>query len=378
MLAFAADVEEALFRLHDELKQGTYRHGGYETFLVRDPKLRRIHKASVRDRLLHHAIHRVLYPHFDTRFIFDSYSSRKGKGAHAALKRFRDFAWRLSQNRTRVVWVLKADIRRFFDSVRHSELRALLEKNLPRDRKLHALLGEVIQSFNTLSGTGIPLGNLTSQLFSNVYLHPLDQFVKRELGVQHYIRYADDFVVMCKTAGAAREAERRVGIIFERLKLTLHPGKTRRIDLSFGKEGFDFLGWHVRKRMSGRLKVKGKRIYFLNRWPSAKSMRRVRQKVRGLVGSHRNGVKDVRVLIKDLNPVLRGWGNYFRTGNSADKFLNVDAYTWERLRDFLLRRSGRNLKPGQATTWTDDCFRDLGLHRLRGTIRYPVAVQAAA
>ena len=262
VLAFAADVEEALFRLHDELKQGTYRHGGYETFLVRDPKLRRIHKASVRDRLLHHAIHRVLYPHFDTRFIFDSYSSRKGKGAHAALKRFRDFAWRLSQNRTRVVWVLKADIRRFFDSVRHSELRALLEKNLPRDRKLHALLGEVIQSFNTLSGTGIPLGNLTSQLFSNVYLHPLDQFVKRELGVQHYIRYADDMIFLSADKDALEKTFSRVrDFLRDTLALELHPAKT---ELRKWQSGVDVLGFisypsktimrpKTRKRMLRRL-----------------------------------------------------------------------------------------------------------------------------
>ena len=107
-------------------------------------------------------------------------------------------------------------------------------------------------------------------------------------------------------------------------------------------------------------------------------MRRVRQRVRDLVGSHRNGVKDVRVLIEDLNPVLRGWGNYFRTGNSADKFLDVDAYAQGRLRKFLVRRHGRNLKPGQSSAWTADWFRDLGLYRLRGTMRYPDAVHAVA
>jgi len=262
VLAFAADLEENLFNLHDDLARGAYRHGGYTSFLVKDPKLRRIHKASVRDRLLHHAIHRILYPHFDKQFIFDSYSSRKKKGTHAALKRFRDFAWRLSRNRTRVVLVLKADIRGFFASVRHSILLTLIERTLPRDEKLNALLAEVVQSFHTVSGAGIPLGNLTSQLFSNVYLHPLDHFVKRKLGIKHYLRYADDIIFLSADRKVLIQTLSRVrDFLRDTLALELHPAK---IELRKWENGVDVLGFvsyplktvmrpKTRKRMFGRL-----------------------------------------------------------------------------------------------------------------------------
>jgi RNA-directed DNA polymerase len=150
---------------------------------------------------------------------------------------------------------------------------------------------------------------------------------------------------------------------------------TRRVDLSWGKEGFDFLGCHLRKRLSGKIWEKDrKRVYFLQRWPSQRAMKRVRQRVKELTGSCRNGVKDVRVLIRDLNPVLRGFGNYFRTGNAATKFVPLDDYVYRRLRRFLVRRHGRSLSAGRADAWTRDFFVKVhGLHRLRGTIRYPEA-----
>ena len=115
----------------------------------------------------------------------------------------------------------------------------------------------------------------------------------------------------------------------------------------------------------------GKRRYFLQRWPSRKAMKQVKQRVKQLVGRHRNGVKDVRVLIRDLNPVLRGWGNHFRTGNAAKKFNQLDSHVWQRLRRFLVKRKGRNLRAGETAKWTREFFWGLGLHRLRGTVRYP-------
>ena len=133
------------------------------------------------------------------------------------------------------------------------------------------------------------------------------------------------------------------------------------------------LGCHFRARASGRLLERGVRRYYLQRWPSVGSMKRVRQKVRGRTGHNRGGLKDIRVLISELNPILRGWGNYFRTGNAANKFHQIDSYVVRRLRRFLLRRHGRNLRAGQAARWTEDWFNELGLHRLRGTIRYPEA-----
>lgn len=159
------------------------------------------------------------------------------------------------------------------------------------------------------------------------------------------------------------------------LKLELHPEKTRRVELSWGKQGFDFLGCHLRKRLSGPIWEKErKRVYFLQRWPTQRSMKRVRQRVKELTDRRWHGVKDVRVLIKRLNPVLRGWGNYFRTGNAADKFTEVDRYVAWRLKRFMVRRKGRNLRAGEADRWTEDFFvKGHGLYRLRGTVKYPGA-----
>jgi RNA-directed DNA polymerase len=212
-----------------------------------------------------------------------------------------------------------------------------------------------------------------SPLLSNVYLDFLDTVWERQCaGIGKLVRYADDFVVLSRTGKAAEEAERRVRIIFDRLKLMLHPEKTRKVDLTDGKEGFDFLGCHLHKRMSGKLlEAKGLRRYYLHRWPSAKSMKRVRGKIHGLTDRSRNGVKDVRVVIADLNPVLRGWGNYFCTGNAARKFNQLDDYVTDRLHRFMVKRRGRNLRPGQADQWGRQWFWDQGLHRMRGTIRYP-------
>ncbi|WP_437490619.1 group II intron maturase-specific domain-containing protein [Sorangium sp. So ce1014] len=205
--------------------------------------------------------------------------------------------------------------------------------------------------------------------------------MRRELHVRFWegpgVRFprATRLVVMCATRSACEQAERRVREVLARLGLELHPDKTRRVDLSLGKEGFDFLGCYLRKRMSGPIwEQSRRRVYFLQRWPSQRSMKRVRQRVKELTGRARNGVKDVRVLIRALNPVLRGWGNYFRTGNATSKFNQIDSYVWRRLRDFLKKRKGRNLRAGEVEGWTCDFFVEgHGLHRLRGTVQYPEA-----
>ena len=139
-----------------------------------------------------------------------------------------------------------------------------------------------------------------------------------------------------------------------------------------GQEGFDFLGCHLRKRMSGRIWAKaGRKVYFLQRWPSDRSMKRVKQRVKELTGRNRLGVKDAREIVKSLNPVLRGWGNYFRTGNATKKFTQLDTHIWRRLNAFMVKRKGRNLRAGEARLWDRDFFYGLGLHRLRGTVQYP-------
>jgi hypothetical protein len=212
-----------------------------------------------------------------------------------------------------------------------------------------------------------------SPLLSNIYLHVLDsEWERRHQHLGTLVRYADDFVVMSRTSAQCEQAERRVREILRRLGLELHPEKTRRVDLSRGRQGFDFLGCHLRKRMSGRIwEQQGRKLYFLHRWPSTRSMKRVRARIHVLTTRRWNWVSDVRVLIDNLNPVLRGWGNYFRTGNAAEKFTAIDSYVVWRLQCFLFQRKGRHYRAGESRRWNGDYFKALGLHRLQGSIRYP-------
>lgn len=226
--------------LHEELKIGSYHCGKYHRFMVNDPKPRIIHKAPVRDRLLHHAIYRKTYPLFDKTFIFDSYSCRIGKGTHKAFNRLVDFARKESKNYTRQCWALKCDIKKFFDSIDHDILLSLLSQRI-KDDKLLRLINIIIDSFETEKGKGIPLGNLTSQLFANVYLDPLDKFIKHQLRHKYYLRYADDFMLLSHDKN---ELTNRLGAIDNflgnNLLLKLHPNKVHMRKLTWG---IDFVGY---------------------------------------------------------------------------------------------------------------------------------------
>ena len=154
-----------VFELHKDLVNGKYKHSLYHAFKITDPKARDIHKASVRDRLLHHAIYRILYPYFDKKFIFDSYSCRIGKGTHKAINRFQLLARRSSKNNTKTVWILKCDIKKFFANIDHETLKNILAKYI-KDDGVVWLLNQIIDSFSP----GLPLGNLTSQLLVNILI----------------------------------------------------------------------------------------------------------------------------------------------------------------------------------------------------------------
>lgn len=213
---------------------------------------------------------------------------------------------------------------------------------------------------------------MISPLLSNSYLSFLDErWTKQCAQYGTLVRYADDFAIVCNTRADLEEAARRVKLILKRLKLQLHPDKTRMVELRDGKQGFDFLGCHLHKEMSGRIwENERKRVYFLQRWPSTTSVKRVKRRVKELTpkaACHR----DLRETIAKINPVLRGWGGYFATGNAATKFNQVDGYVWKRLRNLMRRRKGRNLRAGERSRWTPDAFHELGIHRLRGTVRYP-------
>src|SRR3989339_266697 len=277
---FHRDLMDNIISLHTDLKSGTYHHGDYESFFVNDPKRRHIHKASVRVRLVHHAIYRILYPFFERTFIGDSYSCRVDKGTHRAITRFRVMAYKVSRNNTRTGWVLKCDIRKFFASIDHKILLGILSEYIP-DKDIMCLLGEVVGSYETDRDSsspfglarndsccgdgrrfGLPLGNLTSQLFANVYMNVFDQFVKHKLKVKYYIRYADDFVFLFEERRMLNKILIEIkNFLHNQLKLFLHKDK---LFINTFSSGMDFLGWvhffdyrtlrkNTKKRMFNRI-----------------------------------------------------------------------------------------------------------------------------
>jgi len=239
---FSLNLTDNILALHHELIDKTYRHGPYHAFKINDPKPRDIHKAEVRDRLLHHAIYRILYPRFDRIFIFDSYSCRFNKGTYRAMDRFRQYARIVSRNHTRTAWVLKCDVRKFFASIDHATLKDVLKRRI-KDENILWLFDEIIDSFHTENklGVGLPLGNLTSQLLVNVYMNEFDQFLKRELRVRFCVRYSDDFVIVHENKLHLENLLPAISDFLEtRLHISLHPNK---IFIKTFSSGIDFLGW---------------------------------------------------------------------------------------------------------------------------------------
>ncbi len=239
---FSLNLMDNILSLHKDLLDKAYRHGGYESFKINDPKPRDIHKASVRDRLLHHALCRILQPYFEKKFIFDSYSCRVGKGTHRAMNRFRNYFRKVSKNNTRTCWVLKCDIRKFFANIDHEILLNILGKYIG-DEDVLGLLRNIIGSFNTkdIMRVGLPLGNLTSQLFVNVYMNEFDHSVKRNLKIKYYIRYADDFIILSEDKLKLESLLSPISNFLDNnLKLFLHPNK---VHIRTFASGVDYLGW---------------------------------------------------------------------------------------------------------------------------------------
>jgi group II intron reverse transcriptase/maturase len=368
-------VDRMLSALGADLRNGTYRpQPVLRRYIPKaDGRQRPLGIPTIRDRVAQMAAKLVVEPIFEADFRPSSYGFRPKRSATQALETLRVHGAHGGNH------VLDADIRDYFGSIDQTKLMRLIEQRISDRRVLKLLrqwLAAGVMDAEQWEATpvGTPQGGVISPLLANIYLHVLDRlWAVRYAHLGTLVRYADDFVVMCDTRAAVEEAHQRVGAVLTRLGLELHPEKTRRVDLSWGREGFDFLGCHLRKRMSGPIWERSRqRVYFLQRWPSQRAMQRVRARIRELTPRGRCH-EDLRPVIADVNAVVRGWGQYFRTGNAATRFLQLDQYVVERLRRLLRQRYGLARHAAGIRNWDRPFFEALGLGRLRGTVQYPGA-----
>ena len=328
---FEINLEWELYQLQEELTNKTYQAGSYTTFKIFDPKERMISAAPFRDRVVHHAICNIIEPIFEPTLINDTYANRKGKGTHAGIIRCQEF---LRQHK----WVLKCDIRKYFPSIDHTILKQLIRRKLKCKPTLE-LIDKIIDNSNPQElvidyfenddlfspiekKKGLPMGNLTSQFFANLYLSPFDHYVKEDLGIKGYVRYVDDFVIFHNDKASLHEIKRQIqNFLANQLRLVVHPRKTQ---ISPCRDGITFLG---------------QRIFTTHRRLTRKNVNRFRKRLRHRLKDYKAG----KIAPELMESQLNSWLGHAKQANTFR--LRKQIY------NYLVFQEGLNLFESDRFAW---------------------------
>ena len=367
-------VDEFLTRLTSELQEGKYRPRGVRRVLIpkADGRQRALGIPTVKDRVVQAAAKVVLEPIFEADFHDSSYGFRPKRSAHQAVEQVRQG---VNSGRD---WVVDADIEACFDRIDHDVVLERMGRRIS-DRRMLKLVrqwltaGVVIDGVKHPTERGVPQGGVISPLLANIVLDELDQGWEREHGrTGWWVRYADDFVILCRTQATAVMALAWVGTQLTHLGLTLQPTKTRIVEVGDGRQGFEFLGFHCRKVRSWRRPDRR----FLLRWPSQRALQSIRDRVRAITSGRARLTEPTERVVADINRAVRAWGAYFREGNASRQFRQIDSYVRERIALWDSKKHGRSGRRWHAHP--PAFFRALGVYQLSGTVRWTSAAPRAA